>query len=434
MTDTTAKSTRQPVTRPARGTRPANRRQLILDAAADLFSRKGYAGVTMGDVADAVAIGPSALYRHFHSKQDLLATVVADALNTLSDALTAAENESSSDVAAALAAVALRNRGAGVLWQREVRQLSPADRATFRATIEQIAARFAAFIRARRPGLGAIEADLLAWSSLAVATSVSLHSLDLPEPEFTTLLSELISTVIDAPIPARTVDARRHLPTPRMLRTQSRRETILTEATKLFAANGFAGVSTDDIGASVGISGPSLYNHFPAKSDILVAAMLRGDEWLRMDMHRAFATASDARDGLTRLLASYCSFVFDNPQLIQVLVSESGHLPEPERHRTRAAQYDYIAEWVTLMRQVHPQWDAVQARIRVQAVQTMMNNIALTPHLRGYSNVESALVTIGAELLGVSAQAPSQTGRPGQTPRPNGSPKEEPARTEQARS
>ena len=33
MTDTTAKSARQPVTRPARGTRPANRRQLILDAA-----------------------------------------------------------------------------------------------------------------------------------------------------------------------------------------------------------------------------------------------------------------------------------------------------------------------------------------------------------------------------------------------------------------
>ena len=163
----------------------------------------------MGDVADAVAIGPSALYRHFHSKQDLLATVVADALNTLSDALTAAENEPSSDVAAALAAVALRNRGAGVLWQREVRQLSPADRATFRATIKQIAARFAAFIRARRPGLGAIEADLLAWSSLAVATSVSLHSLELPEPEFTTLLAELISTVIDAPISPHDAPGRR---------------------------------------------------------------------------------------------------------------------------------------------------------------------------------------------------------------------------------
>ena len=200
-----------------------------------------------------------------------------------------------------------------------------------------------------------------------------------------------------------------------MLRTQSRREAILAEATKLFAANGFAGVSTEDIGASVGISGPSIYNHFPAKSDILAAAMLRGDEWLRMDMHRAFATASDPRDGLTRLLASYCSFVFDNPQLVQVLVSEAGHLPEPERHRNRAAQYAYIAEWVALMREVHPDWDSVHARIRVQAVQTMMNTIALSPHLRRLSDVESALVSIGAELLAISDQAPSRTGRPGQT-------------------
>ena len=386
----------------------------------------------MSDVADAVAIGPSALYRHFHSKQDLLATVVAEALYTLSDALTGAENEPSSDVAAALAAVVLEHRGAGVLWQREARQLAPADGAKFRATSKQIAARFAALIRSRRPGLGTAEADMLAWSGLAVATSVSLHSLELPEPEFTALLAELISTVIDAPISPMTPRGA-DFANARTLRTQSRREAILTEATRLFATNGFAGVSTDDIGASVGISGPSLYNHFPAKSDILAAAMFRGDEWLRMDMHRAFATASDARDGLTRLLASYCSFVFDNPHLIQVLVSESGQLPEPERHRTRAAQYDYIAEWVTLTRQVHPQWDAVQARIRVQAVQTMMNNIALTPHLRGYSNVESALVTIGAELLGVSAQAPGQTGRPGETPQQNGT-SEEAARTGQLRS
>ena len=428
----TAGSVRQSPARPARGTRPANRRQLILDAARDLFSRKGYAGVAMGDVADAVAIGPSALYRHFHSKQDLLATVVAEAVYTLSDALTAAENEPSSDVAAALAAVVLEHRGAGVLWQREARQLAPADGAKFRATSKQIAARFAALIRTRRPGLGTAEADMLAWSGLAVATSVSLHSLELPEPEFTALLAELISTVIDAPISPMTPRGA-DFANARTLRTQSRRETILTEATKLFATNGFAGVSTDDIGASVGISGPSLYNHFPAKSDILAAAMFRGDEWLRMDMHRAFATASDARDGLTRLLASYCSFVLDNPHLVQVLVSESAHLPEPERHRTRAAQYAYIAEWVTLTRKVHPQWDTVPARIRVQAVQTMMNNIALTPHLRRFANTESDLVTIGAEILAISAHVPNQLGRTGETPQQNGT-SEEAARTEQLRS
>jgi len=394
----TAGPAERSVGRPARGTRPANRRQLIIAAAADLFSRKGYAAVGMGDVAEAVAIGPSALYRHFRGKRDLLAAVVGDALDTVDDAITLAENEQSSDVAATLAVVVLRHRGVGVLWQREARQLSAGDRAKFGAAVEQIAARFAALIRARRPGLAAVEADLLAWSGLAVATSVSLHSLVLPEPEFTTLLGGLITTVVDAPIQLPSSPPAQG-PKTRTLRTQSRREAILTEATKLFAARGFAGVSTEDIGGSVGISGPSVYNHFAAKSDILVAAMLRGDEWLRMDMHRAFAAASDPRDGLNRLLGSYCAFVLDNPHLIQVLVSEAEHLPEPERHRTRAAQYAYIAEWVSLLREVHPQWDAVRARIRVQAVQTMMNDIALTPSLRNYAGIDSALVTIGTGLL-----------------------------------
>src|SRR5260370_23606333 len=93
------------VARPARGPRPANRRQLIVDAATDLFSRKGYAAVGMGDVAEAVAIGPSAFYRHFRGKQDLLAAVVGDALSTLEDAITVAVDEQSPDVAAKLATI-----------------------------------------------------------------------------------------------------------------------------------------------------------------------------------------------------------------------------------------------------------------------------------------------------------------------------------------
>jgi AcrR family transcriptional regulator len=388
----------QHAARPARGTRPVNRRQLIITAATDLFSRKGYAGVSMGDVAEAVAIGPSALYRHFRGKQELLATVVADALEILDNAVTATEDERPSDIVEALAVDMLARRGVVVLWQREARQLSPTDRARIQAAVDRIARQFAAVVRARRPGLSIAQNELLSWSGLAVATSVSYHDLVLPEPSFTTLLSELIITAIDAPIPAVTT-ASTASATSQTLRTHSRREALLTEATKLFATKGFSGVSTEDIGAGIGITGPSVYNHFPAKSDILVAAMLRGDEWLRIDMYRAFAAAADPRDGLNRLIRSYCAFALDNPQLVRVLVSEVGQLPEPEGHRARVAQYAYVAEWVGLLREIHPEWDAVQTQIRVQAVHTMMNDVTLMPSLRNRGGVESALVTIGAELL-----------------------------------
>ena len=390
--------TESDVVRPARNTRPANRRELIVVAAAELFYRMGYADVAMSDVADAVAIGPSALYRHFRGKQSLLATVVREALVTIDDAITAAADDESVDVATSLAGAIIEHRGVGVLWRREARHLSAEDRTAFRAQARSIGRHLTEVVARRRLELDTAESEFLAWCALGVANSVSFHSLSLPEPDFTALVSQLISSVLDAPRPnlGPTVASP---PDAVALSTTSRREAILAAATELFARRGFAGVSMDDIGGAVGIAGPSVYNHFEAKSDILVAAMFRGDEWLRMAMTRAFAQASDPRDGLERLLRSYSRFVFDNPHLVQNLVSETAHLPDAERQRAVAAQRSYISEWVHLMGQVYPGMDPVRARIRVQAAQSMLNDVALIPYLRKHSSVESASAAIGLELL-----------------------------------
>ncbi|MEU0870840.1 TetR/AcrR family transcriptional regulator [Nocardia brasiliensis] len=385
--------------RPARGTRPANRRALIVAAAADLFCRNGYADVGMGDVAAAVAMGPSALYRHFRGKQSLLATVVGEALTAFAEAVDAAAARPD-EIGATLAATMLARRDVGVLWRREARHLSVDDRAEFRATARRIGARLAGLIAARRPDLTPAAADLLAWSALAVANSVSFHSLSLPEPEFGTLLGELVDSVVHAPPPVfgELRDLERDA-TP--LAALDRREAILTEATKLFAARGFASVRMDEIGAAVGIAGPSVYNHFPGKADILLAAIVRGDEWLRRDLHRALAQAAGPRDALERLLASYSAFVFENPHLMQTLVSEARQLPEADRRRAKAAQRAYIAEWVHLLRRLRPEWEPIPARIRVQAAQSMLNDLASTRQVRAYRDVDTVAATIAAEVLGL---------------------------------
>ncbi|MEV6071399.1 TetR family transcriptional regulator [Nocardia sp. NPDC052001] len=383
---------------PLRGTRPANRRELIVRAAAELFHRNGYAKVAMGEVAEAVAIGPSALYRHFRGKQDLLDAVVGDALHTVEDALRSATVE---NLAATMAKVALERREIGILIRRESRQLSVPRRRVHRELLDRIGSGVAELIRTRRPELGVEESELLAWSALAVVSSVSHHRLSLPDPESPTLLTELVTAVIDTPITLPAAHRARAGRRP-ALTMYSRREALLAEAVRLFARDGFAGVSMEDIGAGIGIAGPSVYNHFAVKSELLSAAMFRGGEWLRMEMARAFADAADARDGLRRVLTGYRAFVFGNPDLIEVLVSESMHLPESDRHRARATQHDYIAEWVHLAVRIHPAWDPVSARIRVQAVQTMINDISLLPHLSARPGVDDALVTIGARLLMIS--------------------------------
>ena len=58
--------------RSPRGTRPRNRREQIRSAAAALFYERGYEQVSVADVAESVNVGPSALYRHFSGKSELL--------------------------------------------------------------------------------------------------------------------------------------------------------------------------------------------------------------------------------------------------------------------------------------------------------------------------------------------------------------------------
>jgi AcrR family transcriptional regulator len=58
---------------------PANpRRDEILGAAAELFARRGYHGVSIGELGRAVGLTGPALYRHFRSKETVLAEMLLD--------------------------------------------------------------------------------------------------------------------------------------------------------------------------------------------------------------------------------------------------------------------------------------------------------------------------------------------------------------------
>ncbi|MCV7260054.1 TetR family transcriptional regulator [Mycobacterium shimoidei] len=384
-------------TRPARGTRPRNRRRLIIEAAADLFYKRGYGDVTMSEVAEAVAIGPSALYRHFRGKDDLLEAVVEDSLDNLEDALRAVDT--SADIAETLAGVILQRRSVGVLWRREARYLTAQGRRRLRTIARRIGQRLAAHIRQLRPNLGSAEADLLAWCALGVANSVSFHRLSLPEPAFTALLSELIAMPLHADVDLFPADHGEHHSA---LAVRSRREAILSAATILFAEKGFSATSIDDIGAAVGIAGPSVYNHFAAKTDILSAAIFRGNESLWRDFSRAVAGATDPASALARVVHSYQVFAFENPYLVATLLSETAYLPEPDCRNARRAQREYIDEWVHLATQVHLNWTPIEARIRIQACQMMINDVVQIRHLRSFAGINATLADIAGNLLEVT--------------------------------
>src|SRR5436190_14701999 len=52
------------------------RRQAIVDAAVPLFARKGFAGTTTRELAEAAGISEALLFRHFPSKQLLYGEIL----------------------------------------------------------------------------------------------------------------------------------------------------------------------------------------------------------------------------------------------------------------------------------------------------------------------------------------------------------------------
>lgn len=58
---------------------PVSRRAEILQAAIPLFALKGFHNVSMGEIAAEVGLGPSAMYRHYPAKADILAAACLQA-------------------------------------------------------------------------------------------------------------------------------------------------------------------------------------------------------------------------------------------------------------------------------------------------------------------------------------------------------------------
>jgi AcrR family transcriptional regulator len=60
-------------------------RQNILEAAAQIFSQKGFHATSMSEIAAAVNLQKASLYHHISSKQDILVSILDDALEIITD-------------------------------------------------------------------------------------------------------------------------------------------------------------------------------------------------------------------------------------------------------------------------------------------------------------------------------------------------------------
>ncbi len=178
----------------------------------------------------------------------------------------------------------------------------------------------------------------------------------------------------------------------------SRRDDVLREAARLFATHGFHGVSIEQLGAAIGISGPGIYRHFPSKNAILAAMLVGVSEKLRADGDAAVRAHPAARDALDRLVTLHVAFALDEPYLITVQDRDLANLPRADEHRVRRLQRAYVETWAGVLRRIHGSLGVTESRARAHALFGLLNS---TPH----SATELDRTTMAAVLRDLALSA-----------------------------
>lgn len=179
--------------------------------------------------------------------------------------------------------------------------------------------------------------------------------------------------------------------TPRDRAKAERSSALLRAAALLFAERGFSGVTLEEIGAAVGVSGPAVYRHFAGKQALLGALFIQVSTDLLTGGTAVADAASDSEGRMRELIRFQVDFALKNAEMIRVQDRDIAHLVADDRTEVRRLQRAYIALWIdALARLIDAPQD--ELRLRVQAAFGLINS---TPHsTRAASRRQSVTVSV----------------------------------------
>ncbi|HSV40093.1 MAG TPA: TetR/AcrR family transcriptional regulator [Nocardioidaceae bacterium] len=172
------------------------RRQQILATAAELFAQRGFHGVSVADLGAAVGISGPALYRHFASKDAMLAEMlisISEELLSVGQARVAAAESGHAAIRALVAwhtDFALHNKPLIVVQDRDWDSLPDEARDKVRALQTSYVDLWAAELREVEPALTLAAARAMAHAAFGLLNSTPRIS-GLSEPELAATLQQM---------------------------------------------------------------------------------------------------------------------------------------------------------------------------------------------------------------------------------------------------
>ena len=355
--------------------RPKDRKAQIARASADAFSALGYHAVGMDDIAAAVGISATALYRHSSSKYQLFRDAVValgrqlvDCTAFADDAPDEADPSGLLDaIVAALIDTTIANRTCGGLYRWEGRYLHDDDQAELMDQVKLVNRRLQKPLMRLRPALTSRDRWTLSAATLSVIGSIADHRAQLPTREIRAVLSDLAAATLSAELPTGSPALATESAEPQTPSDAGRYEALLRASMLLFNQRGYRETGMEDIAAEIGMPASGIYRYFAGKADMLAASFHRAADRVSGDLANVIAAELDPDQALMRLMSSYVTRSFDDPELAYLYYTERVNLPADDQVTLRRIQRSTVESWVRLLVAVRPELTAGQARFVVHA-------------------------------------------------------------------
>ncbi|MGW3737429.1 TetR/AcrR family transcriptional regulator [Streptomyces sp. NPDC005148] len=198
-----------------------------------------------------------------------------------------------------------------------------------------------------------------------------------------------------------------------------RRSAIRQAALRLFAAQGYRSTTMTDIGAALGIRGPSLYKHVASKHELLAEIMIGTMEQLIADNAAAVAGADGVCEQLRRSVEAHIRYHARHRLEAFVGNREIGSLEQPDQDRVLAGRSDYERRFRVLIERGAAEgvFRMQSARIASYSILDMGIGVASWFHEGGELSVDQlayqygdiALRIVGARLEGGPREGGART-------------------------
>jgi AcrR family transcriptional regulator len=173
------------------------RRELLLNATAELVARRGFHAVGIDEIGAAAGVTGAAIYRHFSNKQELLVALIDRAVTELRDGAQAAVRDATSPEVALATLVALhvdfalRDRSIITVYDQESHNLPTEDRHRLRRIQAAYAEIWVDVLVAVRPEMSRPRAAAAVHGVFGLMNSPADYDARLTTTETATLLTAM---------------------------------------------------------------------------------------------------------------------------------------------------------------------------------------------------------------------------------------------------